>query len=266
MDNSFIRTQLYEFGRYINSVAIATVLCLIVPIAPITGIVALIFIFLALGVIKRLNYQLNNPNLEFFRSKYVSSFIIRIISIILIVAGGVFLAFSFTVAFMFFINWANLGIGILCLVVGFALLISASVTEMRAWENLKIFLQQNKELVPDTLRHEVIDGCDSLRTGALLYALGFLVIPIIIGFIFQIVGYFKLAKLNTLIYQQQPKMESSQYQVQYQQPKTQYSQRIPSKEETVEKSIEIVSFCPNCGTKLSRGGRFCPLCGSKVND
>jgi hypothetical protein len=151
------------------------------------------------------------------------------------------------------------------LVIGFILLISASVIEMKAWENLKIFFQQNKELVPDALRHEIIEGCDDLRTGALLYALGFLVITIVIGFIFQAIGYFKLAKLNTILYHEQPKSQLDQYQVQYQQQPAQYSQPSPPKEEIKVKPIEGGNFCPNCGAKLSRKGKFCPLCGSEVN-
>jgi hypothetical protein len=137
---------------------------------------------------------------------------------------------------------------------------------MRAWENLKLYFQQNEELFPENLRHEIIDGSDNLRTGALLFALGFLVITFIVGFIFKVIGYFKLAKLKSMIYQQQPKEESLQYKVQYQQPTAQSSQQTPSVENTVEKPIQTSNFCPNCGTKLSRGGRFCPLCGSQVND
>ncbi|MFW9949932.1 MAG: zinc ribbon domain-containing protein, partial [Candidatus Thorarchaeota archaeon] len=201
------------------------------------------------------------------RSKYISSFVYSILAVILLVVGIVALALSLVFPpYVLIFNAIILPISIVLLVIGFILLISAAVMEMRAWENLKEFFQQNKELVPDALRHEVIDGCDNLRTGALLYALGFLGITIIIGFIFKIVGYFKLGKLNTLLYQPESKKEISQYQVQYQPQQTQYPQPTsPSKEQIVEKPVESVNFCPNCGTKLSRGGRFCPLCGSEVN-
>ncbi len=266
MDSNLIRTQFYQFGRHMHTVAIATVLSLIPPIAPVAGIVALVFIFLALGDIKNLNYQIKNPNLELFRSKYISSFVTIIFAIILLVAGAVTLALSFIFPpYVLIFNAIILPISIVLLVLGFILLISASVIEMRAWENLKIFFQQNKELVPDALRHEVIDGCDNLRTGALLYALGFLVITVFIGFIFKAVGYFKLAKMNTILYQEPSKPQPVQYQVQYQQPVAQDSQPNLPKEQVVAKSVEMSNFCPNCGAKLSRGGRFCPLCGSEIN-
>ena len=69
-----------------------------------------------------------------------------------------------------------------------------------------------------------------------------------------------------MIYQQQPKEDTSQYKVQYQEPSAQSSQQAPPVEQTIEKPIQTSNFCPNCGAKLSRGGRFCPLCGSQVND
>ena len=267
MDNNFARTQFYEFGKHMYGVAIATVLTIIPPIGAVAGIVALVFIFLALADIKRLNFQLNDPNLELFRSKYITYFIYTILAVILLVVGGINLAISLT-----YPGYGPMDLGytfpiaIVLLVAGVVVLISASVIEMRAWENLKLYFQQNEELFPENLRHEIIDGSDNLRTGALLFALGFLVITFIVGFIFKVIGYFKLAKLKSMIYQQQPKEESLQYKVQYQQPTAQSSQQTPSVENTVEKPIQTSNFCPNCGTKLSRGGRFCPLCGSQVND
>ncbi|MFX0012571.1 MAG: zinc-ribbon domain-containing protein [Candidatus Hermodarchaeota archaeon] len=267
MDNNFVRTQFYEFGKHMYGVAIATVLTIIPPISAVAGIVALVFIFLALADIKRLNFQLNNPNLELFRSKYITYFIYTILAVILFVVGGVNLAISLIYPGYGYMNMGvTLPLAIILLVAGFVMLISASVMEMKAWENLKLFFQQNEELFPDNLRHDIIDGSDNLRTGALLFALGFLVITLIVGFIFKIIGYFKLAKLKTIIYQQQPKEDSSQYKVQYQQPAAQNSQQTPSVEQAVEKPVQTSSFCPNCGAKLSRGGRFCPLCGSQVND
>jgi hypothetical protein len=267
MDNNFARTQFYEFGKHMYGVAIATVLTIIPPIGAVAGIVALVFIFLALADIKRLNFQLNDPNLELFRSKYITYFIYTILAIILLVIGGINLAISLIYSGYGYMSMGvTFPLAIILLVVGVVVLITASVIEMKAWENLKLFFQQNEELFPDNLRYEIIDGCDNLRTGALLFALGFLVITIFIGFIFKIIGYFKLAKLKSMIYQQQPKEDTSQYKVQYQQPSAQSSQQAPPVEQTMEKPIQTSNFCPNCGAKLSRGGRFCPLCGSQVND
>jgi len=266
LDNNFIRTQLYEFGSHIHTVAIAFVLSFIAPISPIVGIIALIFIFIALSDIKRLNIQLTNLNLEAFRTKYLRSFIFNILAIMLLIVGGVSLALVFIFPLPGFDYFGyGLAIAIILMVIGFIFLISASVMKMRAWENLKQFFQQNKDLVPDALRHEILDGCDNLRTGALLYALGFLGITIIIGFIFKIVGYFKLAKLNTIIYQSQPKEVSSQYRVQYQSEQSQSAQLNLLEEQIPEKSVETINYCAYCGAKLNRGGHFCPLCGSKIN-
>ena len=233
-------------------------LTFIPPIAPIAGIVALIFIFLAIGDIKRINYQLNDKNLEMFHSKYIRSVILIIVGFILLVAGGVSLAFSILFPLQpLFLGISLFIISISLLVIGIVLLISSSVVEMKAWENLKRYFLENRGNFSNIIIQDVIEGCDNLRTGALLYALGFLLITLFIGFIFKIVGYFKLAKLNSIIYQQAPG------------PKESVVVSNAQKNERVLVSTvnyEISNYCPNCGAKLSnKEGIYCPLCGSKIN-
>lgn len=256
LDNNFYQRDFYEFGKKIHTVAIASVLSFIPPIAPIAGIVALVFIFLALGDIKRINYQLKDLNLDIFYSKYVRSVVLIIVGVVFLVIGGVSLALSFLSPLILF-NSILFPISISVLVLGFIFLISSSVVEMKAWENLKIYFQVNREKFPADVVQNVIDGCDNLRTGALLYALGFLLITLFIGFIFQIVGYFKLAKLNLITAQHTASEQQSAG-----------IARIEPIEnlQTSANMVEISNFCPNCGMKLShRGERYCPLCGSKLN-
>ena len=56
-----VRKDFYEFGKNMQIVAICTVLSLVTGV---TGIIALIFIFIALGNIKNANLKLNNEYLE----------------------------------------------------------------------------------------------------------------------------------------------------------------------------------------------------------
>ena len=148
MDNDIIRNSFYEFGKKIRVIAIASVLSFIPPLAPVASIVALVFIFLALGVIRHVNYQLNNPNLGMFRSQYIRSMILIIIGFIFLVVGGVSLAIHFLIPlYIPPLNTVLFPISISILIVGLILLISSAVIEMKAWENLKIYFQNNRELL-----------------------------------------------------------------------------------------------------------------------
>jgi uncharacterized membrane protein len=258
LDSDINRNNFYEFGKKFRVIAIASVLSFIPPIAPVASIVALVYIILTLGDVKKINSHLNNPNLEIFRSKYIRSMILILIGIIFLAIGGVSLAINFLIPlYLPPFNSILLPISISILVIGLILLISSAAAQMKAWENLKIYFQNNREAFPINIGQDAIDGCDNLRTSALLFALGFLIITVFIGIILQIVGYFKLAKLDSLIYEKVPLYQQKTVKTQ-----------APA-QETVQTSlhmIEITNYCPNCGTKLSnREGRYCPLCGSKIN-
>ncbi|MHA1235095.1 MAG: hypothetical protein ACTSQL_08430, partial [Promethearchaeota archaeon] len=87
-----IRKNFLDFGRNIQIVAICTVLSIATGI---TEFIALIFIFIALGNIKKVNLLLNNASLEQFRSKYIRGFILRIAGVLILITGGVNIAVYF---------------------------------------------------------------------------------------------------------------------------------------------------------------------------
>jgi hypothetical protein len=237
-----------EFGKNLQIVAICTVLTIVTGM---TGLIASIFFFIALGNIKRINLQLNDASLEQFRSKYIRGFISGLVGIIILVTGGVgmvlyffFMPFSISI-------WTTLSLSIILLSAGLIFIIVGLASEIKAWKNLKVFFENNSNLFPSDLSSELIDGCDKLKKGTLLSAFWFLVIPGIIGFIFQIIGFFKLAKLNTLSdfdAQKKPVIVEQAY--------------VPKTMSNVEISIK---FCSNCGARLSGIGKFCALCGSEIN-
>jgi len=243
-----IRKNFLDFGRNIQIVAICTVLSIATGI---TGFIALIFIFIALGNIKKVNLLLNNASLEQFRSRYIRGFILRLVGIFIIITGGVniavyFIFMPFSISF-----WTTLSLSIILLSAGLIFIVVGVSSEIKAWKNLKVFFENNSNLFPGELSSELIDGCDKLKKGTLLSALGFLVIPGIIGFIFQAIGFFKLAKLNTLNVFEAPK-EIELVEQAY----------VPKISNDFKSSI---NFCPNCGTSLSGLGKFCALCGSEIN-
>ena len=247
MSNMDVRNDFYEFGKNLQIVAICTVLSIATGV---TGIVALIFMFIALGNIKNANLKLNSEYLEEFRSKYVKTFILRICSIIVLVIGvinAVILAFIPLSSASF---WVTVSAIVILILTGFIFFITSVVAEMKAWKNLKKFFEENRSLFPSNIYNDLIDGCEKLKTAALLMALGFLIITAIIGFIYEVIGYFKLAKLNTMMLYDFPKSSTTEVNLQ--------------KSRSIIINDVVSKFCPNCGTKLSGLGKFCPLCGSDI--
>ena len=263
-----------EFGRNLSLVAILTLLTIVTGI---TGFVAIIFFFISLGNIKLINSKLKSLYLYDFRSKMVSSFIYKMISICLLAGGIVGIVFST----YFWFNTENPDyaalivniilsstpalIGLILFIVGFSI-------EMKAWENFKLYIEENRSMFPEYVARETIDGAEKLRTAALMYALGFLGITLIIGFIFQIIGFFKLAKFSTIFptrYSVAPEVPANpQATVIPAYPQTQSTPQPSSVNATSDLNRVVgvrPKFCPNCGAEMQEGGIYCPDCGSSIS-
>ena len=247
MSNIGVSKEFHDFGKYIQVVAILTIVSITTGIA---GFVAMIFIFIAMKSLKRANYSLNNLSLHEFRSKYIKGFISRILGMVVLIVGGVNLALFFLVPTTLPI-YISLSVPIILMISGIVFIYVGVAAEMKAWKNLKGFFENNLEMFPANVSEEVINGCNMLKTGTLLSSLWFLIVPVIIGFVYQVKGYFKLATLNKLSINDAP--ESSE-------PQT----ALP-KPQPVNNLEQNINFCPNCGAKLSRLGKFCALCGSEIS-
>jgi len=247
MSNISVNKEFHDFGKFIQISAILTIVSMATGIA---GFIAMIFVFVAMKCIKRANYTLNNSLLYEFRSKYIRGFISKICGMIVLVTGvaNLVLFFFIPTSFPFYIS---LSISIILMISGIVFIYAGVAAEIKAWKNLKIFFENNSKMFPANISDEVIKGCDKLKTGILLSSLGFLIVPAIIGFIFQVKGYFMLATLNKLSMDDAPKPSEVQIDL----PKPQPVTSIESK----------INFCPNCGAKSSGLGRFCALCGSEIN-
>jgi hypothetical protein len=248
MSELSVKKEFHDFGKFIQVAAILTIVSIVTGIS---GFIAIILVFVAMKSIKRANYTLNNSSLHEFRSKYIRGFISKICGMIVLMTGvaNMVLFFFIPTPFPFYIT---LSLSIILMISGLVFIYSGVAAEMKAWKNLKSFFENNSKMFPADISNEVKNGCDKLKTGALLTSLGFLIVPAIIGFIYQVKGYFKLATLY--------KLESG-----YDAPEPSEQQIELPKPQLVNNIEPKVNFCPNCGAKSSGLGRFCALCGSEIN-
>lgn len=254
MWNNSILMAFRDFGKNTQLIAIFLLVSLIPGIGFIGFILALVFKFAALNNIKFINLSLNNDLLEEFRLKMISSITRLFIAIFSIIPGGIFLAIGFLTPL------GNFGsiiiIGSVLIALGLILVISAFVTERKAWKNLKIFFEENQYMTSKIFMRDVIQGIDNLATGALLNALFIFGITIFIGFILQIVGYFQVAKIAnvmTQIPQESEIIMANSYPT------------VTTTSKVIIKQAEAVNFCPMCGTRVSQKGIFCAECGAKID-
>ena len=103
MSNIGINKEFHDFGKFIEVAAILTIVSIVTGFA---GFIAMIFIFVAMASLKRVNYTLNNPLLHEFRSKYIKAFVSRICGTVVLMIGGANIAifFFFPLALPFYIS------------------------------------------------------------------------------------------------------------------------------------------------------------------
>jgi hypothetical protein len=252
MWNNSVYVELRDFGKNMQNVAIFMLLSLIPAIGPIALILYLVFMFNALKNIRLINYSLNDQALELYRSKMISSITKGFLAVFSLIPGGIFIAIGTLLPLQR--SYITILIGALLLLMAFILMISSFATERNAWKNLNHFLKENEIMLPNIILRETVEGVDSLETGALLYSLFMFGITVIIGFIFKIIGYFKLSKLSQIMI---PVPVEQVVQVVNQ---NQNSSSVVIAQE----NSDMVNFCPMCGARASEYGTYCAECGSKI--
>ena len=150
---------------------------------------------MALGDIRNANNKLNQSSLENYRSKFIIAVVFRMIAAVVSIVGS-FYTFPNLFDFNYLTDFPALIMSFIPMFIGFVINIIAGILEMDAWRSLTGFFNQHRNLFPTYVANEASEGSDKLRTAALMNILSFLIITIIIGWIYQIIGYFKLAKLE----------------------------------------------------------------------
>ena len=252
MANENIIREFQEFGNRMNTIAILAILSFVIPFV---GIIELIFIFMALGNINRINQEMPNQNLMEFRSKYISSFIVSLIGLFIIFIGVFALIGVIPYIYSSYRAIMNLITGfIILLIISLILMIISAYMESRAWENLIVFFENNRQMFPEMIVMDVLNGARNLKTGAIIRAT---IIIAFVGVILQIIGYFKLASLGKLY---DAYSQPITYQPQFNQPPVQVQPQS-----TFQPQMSgAFNYCPHCGSQIKRAGNFCTSCGAEL--
>ena len=179
MSETNINKEFAEFGKFCHYTAILFLLSIFIPFI---GLVLLYFYYMALKIIKSINSQLNNENLEQWRSKMTIVLVIQIIYIPVSSINGIYFAFGSTMDPNAVL--AALAVNMVILAVTFILM---GIFQMKAWKNLNIFFDENRNMFPEILVIDCLNGTKKLRTAAKCFLLFFLIITVLIGYILTII-------------------------------------------------------------------------------
>ena len=206
--------------------------------------------------IERLNQHLNNPNLSNFHLKCLNANYIKLIAFYAVNIGSAILPFAVDTSGVYPIIlpftpssfWLFFTV-IILFILGFILGIISSSIEMKAWDNFALFFAQNKEIFPLKVWNGSLEATDKLKKGAKLWILGFLAVTVIIGWRYQIMGYFKLATFN--------KWGTSK--------EIQAPIQVQPRATPPQELINSPNYCPFCGEPITKEAKFCGNCGSTLS-
>ena len=200
----------------------------------IIAIIILIILFSALGNAKEVAYALNNRLLHEFRSKIRSAYILFVIGMLFMVGPLIGLQ-----------TGAPLGMVIGFIVIGVIILIIAAILRIQGWGRLQRFFQENGNILPANIGADAETGAKFLKIGAILFLT---IILMFIGFILEVIGYFKLSALKN--------MSGT--------PAAQPAARYVVASAPAAAAPASKKFCPNCGSPVTGTEKFCSACGSEL--
>ena len=258
MTISNLEMKWLNFTKSLRSVGVLLIFVMIPYLAFIIIPIQFILTMVALSDINYINHELKDPYLNSFRSRYLTASIFKLIGSMTVHVGAALISILLIIGpiqFPFYLGpfsaWIFLP-AIIVFIIGFVIMIIASIIEVGAWDNLKLFIYHSKDMFPERIKYDTTTMVEKLRSGALSWALGFLIITIIIGWILQLVGYFGLSNAA----ERGMKIEPIA-------PVTQHFQPIspPTQE---QQPARVIEFCPMCGARVSEGASYCGECGVKI--
>ena len=280
MSSSDLEMKWNKIGKKLRSIGGLFILIIIPYIAFAALTIQFILIIALLNDLNDINRELKNPHLDEFRSRYLASSIIKFAgAIILNIACAMLVGVYFisyygpilpNMPFGPFIRFIPI---IVLFIIGFILMIVGSGIEMGAWDNLKSFIVQNRDMFPKNGK-DAIEGAEKLKTAANFWVLGFLIIPIIIGWIFHIIGYFTISKIadQELVISKEPIRTVEPQYVYVSAPAPAHAPKhvstpapVPTRVSVQENEVKV-KYCPLCGAKVNDSGKFCGECGTQVRD
>ncbi len=258
MTISNLEMKWLSFTKSLRSIGVLLIFVMIPYLAFIIIPIQFILTMVALSNINYINHELKDPYLNSFRSRYLTASIFKLIGSMTVHVGALLLAIRLIIGPIFspfylgsFYGWIFSPAAII-FIIGFVIMIIASIIEVGAWDNLKLFIHHNKEMFPERIKYETTTKVENLRSGALSWALGFLIVTIIIGWILQLIGYFGLSNAA----ERGMKIEPIAPATQDFQPITPPIQK--------QQPVRVIEFCPMCGARVSEGASYCGECGVKL--
>ena len=208
-----------------------------------------IFAMVSLRDLKNINRELNDGYLKSFRSKYLAASILKLFGSILVHIGAAMIAIFNSLSLPYY--YSIFGIvfpPMIVFAIGFVFMIVGSGVEIGAWNNLNLFIHHNDALFQTRISSDTSTKVDALRSGALLWTIGFF----IIGWIIQIIGYFGLKSAAEGVLKHEVMAPATQYH----QPNSPPAQEL--------QPVSKIEFCAMCGAKLEGGASYCSNCGVKM--
>jgi uncharacterized membrane protein len=244
-----VKTDFTQVGHDFKIVAIMTIFETFMVI-PVFNLVSLIFIIKALNSLTSANNSIQSQDLSVYISKFKTTTILRFIASLLLVPVSVIPSIDIDT-----FRWITFIPTIAIFSTFLIMRIIAGVIEREAWKRFNQFSITELKKYPFLTTGQ--DASEKLDNAALCEILSFLIVPIFIGWIYRLIGYFKLADFEDIPAkkgEEQPKSEPVQT----------ATQRTGKSSVTEEITQEKGLFCPYCGEKIRKGAKFCGSCGSSL--